>query len=149
MTGILCALVGMGGSNSLNATMTVGSQVVSMKANQYYAGYIDTASQASVLASTPMGALVPDIYKGATVVSLYWTSSISFGSTSGTLYIEVSGNRPTGFIGQLSVNGTVIATGTGLSGSYNSSFDTTLYTLNSSTSNPFGTSGTKTIAVTP
>lgn len=143
MTGVLCAIAGSG-SGGYSATMTVGTTTVSAKATIYYTGFIDPDSTAANLPGF-IGALVPDAYKDCLILALYWQSTTGFGGT-GTAYIEVSGNRSSGYVGQIAVNGVNLGS-TPTSPTYYSGTNSTVFTVSSSVANPFGTSGTRTITV--
>lgn len=148
MTGILCVVAGA--SAGLTATMTVGSGAFAVAKSTFYVdGFIGAGSFADALAPT-IGALAPSIFKGAAVKSLYWQSPANggHGSAAGTQYIEIEGNRAADFISKVSING--VSMGAIGAPSYNGTYNTTQYVLGTAGtySNPFGTSGTKTITIT-
>lgn len=142
MSGILATFVGSGGWYT--ATMTVETIVTTGKASLSYAGFIDPTSRAAYLPGG-IGALIPRGYKTARFMALHWQSGGGFSGT-GTVFIEITGDRAEGFIGQVQVNDVNVG-GIPASPIYTSATDTSLFTVATGVLNPFGTSGTKTIRV--
>lgn len=135
-----------GSSDIFTSTMTVGSGTYTVKVVFYVDGFIGAGSNADALAPT-IGSMSPVDYNGSTIKALYWTATGSHGATNGNVYIEVSGNRSAGFINDVKVDG--VSQGTVGAPTYYSTQDTTRFSLGTvnARSNPFGTSGSKTITV--
>lgn len=146
MTGISCIMAGSS-SNGLTATMTVGSGAYTVAKVTYYVdGYIGAGSEADVLAPA-IGSMTSYAFKGSTVRALYWTSASGHAATNGTVFIEASGNQSAGFITDVKIDG--VSQGTLSAPTYYSGTNNTRFTVGtaSSKTNPFGTSGTKTIVI--
>lgn len=130
---------------ALQYSLTVGSTTKVIKATVYYDGYISGANNTPVvLGVAAIGTLAPTGIKGATVTSLYWSSSTNH-SSGGTTYIEVTGSQSAGFINSVLLDGVSLGTvgAPTVSGSF-----TTFQLGTASINNPFGTSGSKKVTIT-
>ena len=143
MSGIGMMILGSKGRiNPISSTMTVGSQNYTYIKTVYYDdGWISGGSEL-VNGATTMGSMTA----AGESAALFWKSTTNH-TSSGQVYVEINGNVPTGYVTFVSSNGTSLGTVT-----YNSYFggtNTTLFTVGAaSVTNPFGTSGTKTIVIT-
>jgi hypothetical protein len=67
----------------------------------------------------------PNTFGGATVAGLYWGASLTT-STSGNYSIELTGNRASGFITSVSIDGIVRTCSNPI---YSSYYDTTIFSI--------------------
>jgi len=140
MSGVQMALLGAGGT-----ILTSGSGSYSGgKFTFYLTGFVSSSSYEYVVAGSAFGAMTAPYANGAQIVALY-TSNPSNGTYQA--YIEVTGNRSSGFINSVTYNGTSFGSiGTY---TYNSSTNTTTIKLGSAGStNPIPSPGTYVIVVT-
>lgn len=143
VTGLLCASPMMdSGGGPLTAIMTVASQASSFEP---FPGIIIWSYNDGFL-GFGAGALVPDEFRGASIVALFWSSTNDH-STGGSVILYVSGNRSAGFVASASCDG--VDLGAIGAPTYNGGLDLTSFQVGSfGVANPFGTSGTRSIVIT-
>ena len=124
------------------STMTVGSQSYTFILTNYYVdGWVSAASPLISFGASASGSMTAP----GESVGLYWQSQTNH-TSAGQVWVEVSGNRPVGYVSSVLSNS--VSLGTVTYSSYNALFDVTIFTVGAaSVTNPFGTSGTKTIAI--
>ena len=126
----------------INSTMTVGSQYTSLSLPPYYFDGWMTNSSEFFYGATTMGSMTAP----GEACALYWKSASNH-STNGRVWIEISGNVPAGWVTQVLSNS--VSLGTVTYSGYQTLYNTTLFSVGAAgVANPFGTSGTKTIAIT-
>ena len=124
--------------------MGVGSTSYVVKVTFYIDGFVGAGSNKDAIAPT-IGTLSSPNALGAVVKALYWEGTGGHAGT-GTVNIELSGNRSAGFLSSVKVNGTSL--GAIGSPTFNSTENTTKFPVGGTVSNPFGTSGTLRISIT-
>jgi hypothetical protein len=144
MSGVGMMLLGGGIKKitPISSTMTVGSQSYTFIKTTYFDdGWIGSSTSETILGATTMGSMTA----AGESAALFWKSSTNH-TSAGQVWVEISGNVPTGYVNFVSSNGTSLGTVT--YSSYSSPTNTTLFTVGAaSVANPFGTSGTKTIVI--
>jgi hypothetical protein len=127
---------------AINSTMTVGSQTYVWIFPTYYLdGWMTNSSEFFYGAGT-MGSMTAP----GEACALYWKSANNH-SINGQVWIEITGDVPAGFVTQVLSNS--VSLGTVTYSGYQTLYNTTLFSVGAAgVANPFGTSGTKTIAIT-
>lgn len=123
----------------VNSTMTVGSTSYTFVKTTYFDnGWIGSGTSEIFLGASAIGSMTA----AGESAALFWKSTTS----SGQVWVEITGNVPVGYVTLVSSNS--VSLGTVTYSSYSSSTNTTLFTVGAaSVTNPFGTSGTKTIVI--
>ncbi|CAB4120940.1 hypothetical protein UFOVP4_21 [uncultured Caudovirales phage] len=128
---------------AISSTMTVGSQsYVYIKPTYYDDGWIGAGTSEIFFGATAMGSMSA----AGEAAALFWKCQAGGHTGNGQVWLEVSGNVSTTYVSQVLSN--AVSLGTVTYSSYNSTTNTTLFTVGgNAVLNPFGTSGTKTIAI--
>lgn len=123
-------------TNSLGAytgTMTSGR---STDISDYDTGFAATGGGAIF---APFGSLSSDTIGSDTIKGIYWESSSGYGSSDSPVYVSIAGNKPSGSVSSLFVDGASMGAVT--SHIYVGGYDITIFTFGSNIANPFGLNG--------
>lgn len=145
MSGVGMMLLASGAKTKItpvNSTMTVGSTSYTFIKTTYFDdGWIGSGTSETVLGASAIGSMTA----AGESAALFWKSTTNH-TSSGQVWVEITGNVPAGYVTLVSSNS--VSLGTVTYSSYSSPTNTTLFTVGAaSVTNPFGTSGTKTIVI--
>ena len=134
-----------GARTSTSYTLTVGTKSVP-GVPTYDDGFYNSASLGYASSSAvAIGSLSAATYNGKTVNGIYWVSGTSHADASGQVIVEIATNVGSGFVSGLTVDG--VSMGTIASSTYDAGTGSYVFYFTPLRSNPFGTSGTKTVVL--
>lgn len=130
---------------STSYTLTVGTKSVP-PIPTYDDGFYNSASlQYANSSAVAIGSLSAATFKAKTVNGIYWVSGTNHADTSGQVIVEIATNVGSGFVSGLTVDG--VSMGTVDLAYYDAGTGSTAFYFTPLRSNPFGTSGTKTVVL--
>ena len=134
-----------GARTSTSYTLTVGTKSVP-PIPTYDDGFYNSASLGYANSSAvAIGSLSAATFKAKTVNGIYWTSGSGHGDSYGQIAVEIATNVGAGFVTGLTVEG--VSMGTIVSSTYDAGTGSYVFYFTPLRSNPFGTSGTKTVVL--
>ena len=134
-----------GARTSTSYTLTVGTKSV-LGIPTYDDGFYNSASlQYASSSAVAIGSLSPATFKTKTVNGIYWTVGGGHSDSYGQIVVEIATNVGAGFVTGLTVDG--VSMGTIYLSIYDAGTGSTAFYFNPLRSNPFGTSGTKTVVL--
>lgn len=143
--GKLRMAAGSSSGSSTSYTLTVGTKSVP-PIPTYDDGFYNSASLGYANSSAvAIGSLSPATFKTKTVNGIYWTAGGGHSDSYGQIVVEIATNVGAGFVTGLTVDG--VSMGTIASSTYNAGTGSYVFYFTPLRSNPFGTSGTKTVVL--
>lgn len=135
----------MSGRVTTSYTLTVGTKSVP-GVPTYDDGFYNSASlQYASSSAVAIGSLSAATFKAKTINGIYWVSGTSHADASGQAIVEIATNVGIGFVSGLTVDG--VSMGTVDLAYYDAGTGSTAFYFTPLRSNPFGTSGTKTVVL--
>ena len=134
-----------GARTSTSFTLTVGTKSV-LPIPRYDDGFYNSASLGYDNSSAvAIGSLSPATFKTKTVNGIYWNAGGGHSDSYGQIVVEIATNVGAGFVTGLTVDG--VSMGTIVSSTYDAGTGSYVFYFTPLRSNPFGTSGTKTVVL--
>ena len=134
-----------GARTSTSYTLTVGTKSVPAIPT-YDDGFYNSASwQYANSSAVAIGSLSAATFKTKTINGIYWTSGSGQSDPSGQIVVEIATNVGAGFVTGLTIEG--VSMGTIALSTYNATAGCYVFYFTPLRSNPFGTSGTKTVVL--
>ena len=135
----------MSGMVTTSYTLTVGTKSAP-PIPTYDDGFYNSASlQYASSSAVAIGSLSSATFKAKTINGIYWVSGTSHAAASGQVIVEIATNVGSGFVSGLTVDG--VSMGTVDLAYYDAGTGSTAFYFTPLRSNPFGTSGTKTVVL--
>lgn len=134
-----------GARTSTSYTLTVGTKSVP-PIPTYDDGFYNSASlQYASSSAVAIGSLSSATYNGKTINGIYWTAGGGHSDTFGRIIVEIATNVGSSFVTGLTVDG--VSMGTIDLSIYDAGTGSSVFYFTPLRSNPFGTSGTKTVVL--